>query len=110
MTKLTRAQRSTIAGAIRDIEAALAFLAQERIALCYAGTINSAVPHHGDGGEGSTYRAARPFERKEYTGRDNSKWSIEFVRELTPVSKFHESDLVRIEAARRALAAMLTAG
>jgi hypothetical protein len=108
MAKLTKAQRRCIQSAIDSLDRALTFIERDRTAICITGEINSAVAHTGDGSPGHEYRAAAPYRTQDYTGRDDSAWSIDWVRTLTPIDKGIGSDLVSFYTARSTLQALLS--
>ena len=109
MAKLTKAQRNQIRSALASIDRLIAFIESDKIAICRTGAINADVPNRGDGSpeKGGEYRAAEPFETKQYKGRDDSEWSIDWVRTLSPISKGIGSDLVAAYTARQTLSAIL---
>lgn len=94
MAKLTKAQRQAIESVLASVNRAIAFIENDRIAICTAREINAAVEHYGTGESGHTYRAASPYRSQDYKGRDDSEWSIDWIRELTPIAKGTGSDLI----------------
>jgi hypothetical protein len=55
------------------------------------------------------FRAPR-IDAVPYEGRDGAKWTIEYVRQLTPISKGVGSPLVQLDTAIRGLESMLQEG
>lgn len=109
MAKLTKAQRRDIEDALASVNRAIQFIESDRIAVCSVSDINAAVPHAGTGEPGHSYRAAAPYKSQAYKGRDDSEWTIDFIRELTPMSKGVGSNLVAVYTARQTLSRMLEA-
>lgn len=109
MAKITRAQRRGLESALASVNRAIAYVEDPRVAVCRAGEINAAVPLTGDGSPGHEYRAGAPYRSQEYTGRDDSTRSIDWIKTLTPTDKGIGSNLVAIYTARDTLQALLTA-
>ena len=105
MAKFTKAQKRQMQSALDSMDRAIAFIEQDRIAVCVKGRVNAEV-HHGP----AEYRAAAPSERQQYEGVEGRKWSIDWIETLQPIDKGIGSDLVSLYTARRTLAAILDAG
>ena len=102
MAKLTKLQRRTIENAVHSINRTIRMIESNAYAVCLTGEINSEVAQTGD-----EYRAAKPHRAQEYTGRDGSSWSINWIRQLQPIDKGIGSDLVGMYTARQTLETML---
>lgn len=105
--KLTKALRREIDDALQSLNRAIAFIESDRIAICSKTDMNAAVSHTGTGEPGQSYRAAAPYMTKAYKGREDAEWTIDYIRELTPMSKGVGSDLVSIYTARQTLSRVL---
>lgn len=101
MAKLTRSQRAAIASVLYHAKAAHSFIHGERIAVCRRDRINQLVRQSAD-----EFRAPG-VTRVDHVGRDDSKWSIDYVDTLTPISKGIGSPLVQLDTAIRGLESML---
>lgn len=81
MAKLTKAQKQELQSILNGLVAVRSYVLKPSTVIAHAGTINAKVE------QGSEFRAAKPFETKDYVGRDDSRWSIDFIRTLEPVEK-----------------------
>jgi hypothetical protein len=103
MGKLTRKQRAEIEGALAALNRLIRLIESDRIAFCNVGTINALVP------QGIEFRNGRIIETKEYKGRDDKPYKIDFVQTLYPMDKGIGSDLVARYDVKRALERLLEA-
>ncbi len=98
MAKLTKLQRRQIENALASVDRAISFIEQERIAICSVREENIRTA------QGlNEYRAPVSHRSQRYEGRDNSVWSIDYVKTLSPIDKGIGSDLVSIYTAKRTL-------
>lgn len=105
MAKLTKAQRRQIEGALESITKALAFINSDRIELCRVSEINAQCAQGPN-----DYRACVLNRSQTYRGNDGESWSIDYVRELSPIDKGVGSDLVRLYTAQDLLRDLLKEG
>jgi hypothetical protein len=98
MAKLTIAQKRTLSSALQSLDRAIAFIESNRVAICVATEVNAATAQGPN-----EYRAKEPHRSQDYVGRDDSKWTIDWVNQLSPIDKGIGSDLVSIYTARSTL-------
>jgi len=106
MAKLTKVQRNTLSSTLADIDRALTFINSDQIALCAVSEINAQVPKGP-----KDFRSGEIVRSKDYEHRDPNEpgWTIDFVHELTPLSKGVGSDLVALYTAKQRLTTLLEA-
>lgn len=104
MAKLTKIQHSTLTATLGDIDRALRFINSNQIALCSISEINNKVPKRD-----RDFRAEHIVRSQNYEHRDPDQpgWTIDFVQELTPLSKDTGSDLVALYTAKDRIAKLL---
>lgn len=91
MAKLTKKQKIELDRLVQTVERLERFIMSDRIAICVDAEINSKVPVGP-----MEYRNGRVTRSQEYTGTNDTKWTIDFERYLTPIDKGIGSDLVAL--------------